>query len=76
MISVPVLTPYLSSLWLGLVTPLYARIGRKLIESIIHTTVVGDALAQSAFPVRPMGVEEAVQRAIAQDPVRRAGNAE
>ena len=34
MIPVPVLTPYLSSLWLGLVTPLYARIGRKL--SLIH----------------------------------------
>ena len=32
MIPVPVLTPYISSLWLGLITPLYARIGRKLIE--------------------------------------------
>lgn len=31
MISVPVLTPRLSSLWLGLVTPIYARIGRKLV---------------------------------------------
>src|SRR4029450_9003354 len=30
MIPVPVLTPWLSSLWLGLVTPLYARVGRKL----------------------------------------------
>ena len=30
MIPVPLLTPYLSSLWLGLVTPLYARVGRKL----------------------------------------------
>jgi uncharacterized protein YbjT (DUF2867 family) len=39
-ISVPVLTPRLSSLWLGLVTPLYARIGRKLIDSIRHPTVV------------------------------------
>ena len=28
MIPVPVLTPRLSSLWLGLVTPLYARVGR------------------------------------------------
>ncbi len=70
MISVPVLTPYLSSLWLGLVTPLYARIGRKLIESIIHTTVVRDNVARSAFAVRPMGVEEAVRRAIAQEPAR------
>ena len=70
MISVPVLTPYLSSLWLGLVTPLYARIGRKLIESIIHTTVVRDNVALSTFAVRPLGVEEAVGRAIAEEPVR------
>ena len=33
MIPVPVLTPRLSSLWLGLVTPVYARVGRKLIDS-------------------------------------------
>ena len=64
MISVPILTPYLSSLWLGLVTPLYARIGRKLIESIIHSTVVRDAAALEVFAVRPMGVEEAIRRAI------------
>jgi hypothetical protein len=70
MIAVPVLTPYLSSLWLGLVTPLYARIGRKLIESIIHTTVVRDDVALSTFAVRPMGVEEAVARALAQEPPR------
>src|SRR5688572_401178 len=49
MVSVPVLTPYLSSLWLGLVTPLYARVGRKLIQSIIHSTVVHDASALKTF---------------------------
>jgi uncharacterized protein YbjT (DUF2867 family) len=65
MIPVPVLSPYLSSLWLGLVTPLYARIGRKLIESIVHPTVVSDDAARAAFEIRPMGVEEAVRRALA-----------
>ena len=64
MISVPVLTPYVSSLWLGLVTPLYARIGRKLIESIIHSTVVRDTAALETFAVRPMGIEEAIRIAI------------
>jgi uncharacterized protein YbjT (DUF2867 family) len=64
MITVPVLTPYLSSLWLGLVTPLYARIGRKLIESIIHSTVVRDPTALEAFAVRPIGVEQAIRRAM------------
>ena len=42
MISVPVLTPRLSSLWLGLVTPVYARVGRKLIDGVRSPTVVGD----------------------------------
>lgn len=65
MIPVPVLTPYLSSLWLGLVTPLYARIGRKLIESIVHPTVVRDDAAIRVLPVRPLGIEESVRRALA-----------
>ena len=64
MLAVPVLTPYVSSLWLGLVTPLYARVGRKLIESIVHTTVVHDDTALRTFAVRPVGVEEAVKRAL------------
>ncbi len=64
MIPVPVLTPHLSSLWLGLVTPLYARVGRKLIESIVHSTVVRDAAALETFPVRPIGMEEAIRSAI------------
>jgi len=63
-ISVPVLTPYLSSLWLGLVTPLYARIGRKLIESIVHSTVVRDPAALEIFTVRPIGIEDAIRSAI------------
>ena len=67
MIPVPVLTPFLSSLWLGLVTPLYARIGRKLIESIVHPTVVRDDAALRVFAVRPIGVEEAVRRALASE---------
>ena len=64
MIPVPVLTPYLSSLWLGLVTPLYARIGRKLIESIVHPTVVRDESALKVFNIQPMGVEDAIRRAL------------
>jgi len=64
MIRVPVLTPRLSSLWLGLVTPVYARVGRKLVESIKHPTVVRDPAALEAFPVRPRGMREAVASAI------------
>jgi uncharacterized protein YbjT (DUF2867 family) len=64
MISVPILTPRLSSLWLGLVTPLYARVGRKLLESIRHSTVVQDDAALRKFPIRPIGVREAIACAL------------
>lgn len=64
MIPVPFLTPRLSSLWLGLVTPLYARVGRKLIESIKHPTVVRDPAADTVFPVKPRGMREAIAAAL------------
>lgn len=64
MIPVPLLTPRLSSLWLGLVTPLYARVGRKLIDSLRHPTVVRDPSAQRLFPIRPLGVREAIMSAL------------
>ena len=67
MISVPVLTPFVSSLWLGLVTPLYARIGRKLIQSIVHSTVVRDDAALKVFDIRPMRIEEALRHALANE---------
>lgn len=63
-IRVPVLTPGLSSLWLGLVTPLYARVGRKLIDSIYFPTVVRDPAARRAFTIEPVGVKEAIAAAL------------
>lgn len=64
MLSVPVLTPRLSSLWLRLVTPLYAEVGRKLIDSICHPTCVEDEAALRDFAVRPLGVSAAIARAL------------
>ena len=64
MIRVPVLTPRLSSLWLSLVTPVYARIGRTLIDSIRHATVVQDSTANRVFAIQPMGVRQAITRAL------------
>jgi hypothetical protein len=63
-IPVPVLTPWLSSLWLGLVTPLYARIGRKLIESIRHATVVTNNDALTDFDINPLHYEDALKNAL------------
>jgi uncharacterized protein YbjT (DUF2867 family) len=64
MIPVPVLSPRLSSLWLGLVTPLYARVGRKLVESVRHETIVRDPVALKAFNIRPRGVATAISEAL------------
>ncbi len=64
LVPVPVLTPYLSSLWLGLVTPVFARIGRKLIESIRHPTIVRDPAALTEFSIHPVGVRQAIADAL------------
>jgi uncharacterized protein YbjT (DUF2867 family) len=63
MIPVPVLTPRLSSLWLGLVTPVYARVGRELVDSLRNETIVNDPSAQTDFAIRPRGIAEAIARA-------------
>lgn len=64
MIPVPFLTPGLSSLWLGLVTPLFARVGRKLIDSIRHPTIVRNEMAKRTFTTRPITISEAISRAL------------
>lgn len=65
LISVPLLTPYLSGLWLALVTPASFEVGRHLIEGLKNPTVVLDMKALDVFPIRPMGVKEAIQKSIA-----------
>jgi uncharacterized protein YbjT (DUF2867 family) len=69
-IPVPLLTPYLSSLWLGLTTPVYARVGRKLVESIRNATVVRDDEARRVFDVRPVGMAEAIRLAMSNEEQR------
>jgi uncharacterized protein YbjT (DUF2867 family) len=64
LIDVPVLTPWLSGLWLGLVTPVLARTGRRLADSLSNPTVVTDNRAEELFQVRPVGLKEAIRRAI------------
>ena len=65
MIRVPVLSPRLSGLWLGLVTPVYARVGRELIDSVRNATTVDDTSARRLFPsVQPRGIREAIARAL------------
>ncbi len=65
MIPVPVLTPRLSSLWLALVVPRYARVGKLLIDGVRNDTTVSDDAARRLFQVRPVGIAESVRRAVA-----------
>jgi uncharacterized protein YbjT (DUF2867 family) len=66
-VPVPLLTPWLSSLWIGLVTPVDAGVARPLVEGLASPTVVTDPSAAASFDVRPMGFDEALRRAVAED---------
>lgn len=67
-VRVPVLTPGLSGRWLGLVTPVYARVGRKLIDGVRNETVVTSPRAAELFPdVRPRGIRDAIAQALANE---------
>jgi uncharacterized protein YbjT (DUF2867 family) len=65
-ITVPLLTPRLSSLWIGLVTPVDSGVARPLIEGLAAETVVADPGGMEAFagiPATPL--PEALRRAAA-----------
>ncbi|MCP5115254.1 MAG: SDR family oxidoreductase, partial [bacterium] len=64
-IPAPVLTPRLSSLWLTLVSPVHAKVGRLLIDGLRNPTLVRDDSARSEFSIQPMGIREATERALA-----------
>ena len=67
-IPIPLLTPWLSSLWIGLVTPVDAGVVRPLIEGLAEPTVVTDPAGMDLFDIEPVGFDEALRRAVAQDP--------
>ena len=66
-VPVPFLTPRLSSLWIGLVTPVDAGVARPLIEGLSTPTVVTDPSGASLFDVHPMPLEDALRRAYEED---------
>jgi len=66
LIPVPLLTPRLSSLWLRLVTPLYASVGRWLIDGMRNQTIVTDAEPAGRYALKPRGLMQAVTEAIRQ----------
>jgi len=64
LIPVPVLTPRLSSLWVGLVTPVPAQIARPLVDSLVNAVVVTDHRAETLFPFERVPLQEAIRLAI------------
>lgn len=64
-ITVPVLTPRLSSLWIGLVTPVDPGVARPLIEGLSTETVVSDLTGMELLPRPPrMPLPDALQIAV------------
>lgn len=63
-VTVPVLTPYLSSLWVGLVTPVDAAVARPLIEGLATETTVSDPSGMALFGVEPTPLATALRVAL------------
>ncbi len=61
------LTPRLSSLWIGLVTDVDTGVARPLVEGLSTPTVVSDPQGAALFDVTPLAFEEALRRALAEE---------
>ena len=64
-VTVPVLTPGLSSHWVGLVTPVPVPLARALVDSLVNEVVVTNHRADEVFDVHPIGLRDAISRALA-----------
>jgi uncharacterized protein YbjT (DUF2867 family) len=63
-LTVPLLTPGLSSHWVGLVTPVPVRLARELVESLVNEVVVTDDKAARTFSNRPIALADAIRRSL------------
>lgn len=66
-LPLPLVTPWLSSLWLGLVTPVDTSVARPLIEGLTAPTVVTDPSGAEPFGVEAESFDEALRRALAEE---------
>jgi uncharacterized protein YbjT (DUF2867 family) len=64
LLPVPVLSPRLSSMWVGLVTPVPSQIARPLVDSLVNRVVVTDHRAEQLFPFERLPLAEAIRLAI------------
>jgi len=73
-LPVPFITPWLSALWLGLVTPVDVKVARPLVEGLTTATIVTDSSGAKPFGILPESFDEALRRALAEEKLReRAG---
>lgn len=64
-ITVPILSPALSSLWIGLVTPVDAGVARPLIEGLATETIVSDSSGMDLFKgIQPIPLATALRDAV------------
>src|SRR4051794_27338784 len=64
-LTVPVLTPQLSSLWLSLVTDVNFQVARTLVDSLSTEVVVSDRSIEQLVPGRTFTFEDSVRVALA-----------
>lgn len=67
MVPVPLITPWLSSLWIGLVTPVDTNVARPLIEGLKTATIVTDTSGAEPFGIMPASFDEALGQALAEE---------
>jgi uncharacterized protein YbjT (DUF2867 family) len=63
----PLISPSISSLWIGLVTPVDTKVARPLVEGLTTATVVTDPAGAEPFGIEPEGFDEALRRALAEE---------
>jgi uncharacterized protein YbjT (DUF2867 family) len=66
-IPVPLLTPWLSSHWIGLITPVDAGVARPLIEGLSTDTTVTDSSGMALFDFQPRSFKQALREAIVEE---------
>jgi uncharacterized protein YbjT (DUF2867 family) len=64
-IEIPFLTPYLSSLWLNLVTPVSASVARPLVEGLRNPTIAREERIRKLLPLELTSFDDAARRALA-----------
>ena len=67
MLPVPLLSPKLSSLWIGLVTPVDSGVARPLVEGLRTRTTVADPSGAELFDVEPAPFRQVLDRALADE---------